>query len=82
MQNLNYSAYNLFFILRLDDSGHYPIQVDDFAQHVALNRSNVGELFTQEYKDLEDEQKFTQHNAKLPVNRNKNRYINIIPCMN
>ena len=65
-----------------DDPGHPPIRVEDFAQHVAFNRSNMEELFIEEYRDLEVEQTFSQHNARIPVNRNKNRYINIIPCKN
>ena len=68
------------FCYALDDVGHPPIQVEDFAHRVALNRSNMEELFIEEYKDLEVEQMFSQHNAKLPINRSKNRYLNIIPC--
>lgn len=72
----------LFCIILLDDPNHRPIQVEDFAQRVALNRSNMEELFIQEYKDLEEEEEFSQHNARIPINRNKNRYINIVPCRN
>ena len=56
--------------------------MEDFAQHVALSRSNMEELFVKEYADLEVDQTFTQHNAKLAINRTKNRYINITPCKN
>ena len=70
------------FYYASDDVGHPPIPVEDFARHVALNRSNMEELFIEEYKDLEVEQTLSQHNAKLSINRNKNRYNNITPCEN
>jgi len=68
----------------LDDSTHPPIKIEDFAQHIAVCRSNMEEGFNNEFKNLDfdiREFSFSQHNAKIPVNRNKNRYINIIPCM-
>lgn len=79
--NLKFLHPFLLIILS-DDPGHCPIQVEDFAQHVALNRSNMEESFAQEYKELEMQEMFSQHNARIPENRNKNRYINIAPCKN
>ncbi|XP_065904635.1 receptor-type tyrosine-protein phosphatase S-like isoform X2 [Dysidea avara] len=65
-----------------DDLAHPPIKVEDFAQHVAMCRSNIEEKFNIEYKNLDlgiGESSFSQHNAKISVNRTKNRYINILP---
>ena len=57
------------------------IKKNDFAQHMALLRSDMEEGFKMEYESLDmPEWEFTQYNAKVTVNKNKNRYINIIPC--
>lgn len=32
------------------------------------------------FQEIELEWNITVYNAKLPVNHNKNRYVNIIPC--
>ena len=48
---------------------------------MALLRSDMEEGFKMEYESLDmAEWEFTQYNAKVTVNKNKNRYINIIPC--
>ena len=63
------------------DPDHKPVKKDDFAQHMALLRSDMEEGFKMEYESLDmAEWEFTQYNAKVTVNKNKNRYINIIPC--
>ena len=84
LKTLNSPPTQLMYMFLLtilsDDPGHCPIQVEDFPHHVALNRSNMEELFTQEYKELEVQEVFSYHNAKIPENQNKNRYTNITPC--
>lgn len=63
------------------DPDHKVVKKDDFAQHMALLRSDMEEGFKMEYESLDmAEWEFTQYNAKVTVNKNKNRYINIIPC--
>ena len=57
------------------------VKKDDFAQHMALLCSDMEESFKMEYESLDmPEWEFTQYNAKVTVNKNNNRYINIIPC--
>ena len=69
-------------IVFVADPDHKLIKKDDFAQHMALLRSDMEEGFKMEYESLDmPEWEFTQYNAKVIANKNKNRYINIIPCM-
>ena len=75
--------YNICYALRVTkvDPDHKVVKKDDFAQHMALLRSDMEEGFKMEYESLDmPEWEFTQCNAKVTVNKNKNRYINIIPC--
>ena len=71
---------NIYFTIKADPD-HKVVKKDDFAQHMALLRSDMEEGFKMEYESLDmAEWEFTQYNAKVTVNKNKNRYINIIPC--
>ena len=59
-----------------------PIEVEDFAEHLAVLQSNMCEQLQTEYESIPlDTTAYTFHAAKLAVNVNKNRYKNVIPCM-
>ena len=57
-----------------------PVRVEDFTEHVDMLKSNMCEQFQTNYESLESETEYTFHAAKLPINVNKNRYKNILPC--
>lgn len=59
---------------------HLPIPVGDFTERIALLRLNDDEGLEDEYTDLDLDWNFTSYASKLNINKNKNRYVNIIPC--
>jgi len=66
-------------IFSIDDLAHPPIILEEFYQHV---HSNMKSGFYDEYKSLGlPEWSFNCYNANLPVNKIKNRYTTILPCM-
>ena len=62
------------------DEEHPSIAVGDFTEKIALLRANDDEGLEDEYADVELDWTFTSYASKLNINRNKNRYVNIIPC--
>ena len=52
----------------------------DFTEHIVLLRANDDEGLKDEYADLDLDWNFTSYAAKLNINKNKNRYVDIIPC--
>lgn len=80
-RNTHPSTLENYVLVLLADPDHKVIKKDDFPQHMALLRSDMEEGFKVEYETLDlPEWEFTQYNAKVTLNKNKNRYINIIPC--
>ena len=57
-----------------------PIKIEEFTEHLAMLQANMCEQFQIDYNSLGSETEYTFHAAKLPVNVNKNRYKNILPC--
>ena len=57
-----------------------PIKVEDFTGQLAMLQSSMCEQFQIDHDSLGSETEYTFHAAKLPVNVNKNRYKNILPC--
>ncbi|XP_015755647.1 PREDICTED: receptor-type tyrosine-protein phosphatase delta-like [Acropora digitifera] len=56
-----------------------PIPVSQFSEYVTQMRREKNAGFAKQYKLLASGQQFPWENAKKPVNKNKNRYANIIP---
>ncbi|XP_067027504.1 receptor-type tyrosine-protein phosphatase S-like isoform X3 [Acropora muricata] len=56
-----------------------PIPVSQFSEYVTQMRREKNAGFAKQYKLLVSGQQFPWENAKKPVNKNKNRYANIIP---
>ncbi|XP_064386192.1 receptor-type tyrosine-protein phosphatase F-like [Halichondria panicea] len=61
------------------DADHPPVKAGDFTEKLALLRANDDEALEDEYSEIELDWTFTSYAAKLNINKNKNRYINIIP---
>ncbi|CAI8013028.1 Receptor-type tyrosine-protein phosphatase F [Geodia barretti] len=61
------------------DESHPPVPVDNFTEYFARMTANEGDDLEEEYQDVEPDFAHTAFAAKLSINRNKNRYINIIP---
>ena len=70
----------LFSPLSPADTMHMPIPVGDFTERIALLRLNDDEGLEDEYADVDLDWNFTSYASKLNINKNKNRYVNIIPC--
>ena len=49
-------------------------------QRIAPLRANDNEGLEDEWADLDMDWNFTSYVAKLKINKNKNRFVNIIPC--
>lgn len=67
----------------IDHTTYKPVKVEDFAAHVSLLQENSEQCFSKEFNEaVTMDQAFSQHNGKLTVNQDKNRYTNIFPCKN
>lgn len=65
----------------VEHASYKPIKVDDFAAHVLLLQENKEQCFSQEFSEaVTVDQEFSQHNGKLNINQNKNRYASTVPC--
>jgi len=64
----------------------HPIKIVNLAVTTQRLRSNAGHQMEMEYEDLNIISDARRHNsssaAKKPQNKNKNRYVNILPCEN
>ena len=61
---------------------HTVIKVEDFPEHVSLLKSGNKSSLSTEYETLKVNTTFTQSAAKMPINKAKNRYKNIVACKN
>jgi len=57
---------------------HPPVATRQFADHVDQLKCNDGVRFSHEYESIEPGQQFTWDASSLDVNKNKNRYANVI----
>jgi len=57
---------------------HPPVQISDFAAHVARLKANDAALFAAEYESIDPGGQFTWEASNLDVNKPKNRYANVI----
>ena len=57
---------------------HPPVQITDFAAHVARLRANDAMLFAAEYESIDPGGQFTWEASNMDVNKAKNRYANVI----
>jgi len=57
---------------------NYPVMVEELRQYIELKSSDEG--FKKEYNRIPWGLKFSHDVAKLPDNKHKNRYGNIIAC--
>ncbi|KAF4525355.1 hypothetical protein B566_EDAN007837 [Ephemera danica] len=57
---------------------HPPIHMVDLSAHIDSLKANDNLKFSQEYESIEPGQQFTWDHSNLDVNRNKNRYANVI----
>ena len=64
----------------IERTGHKPVKVEDFTEHVASLKANNGAKMIPEFESLIINAPFTQHTARLLCNKLKNRYKNIAPC--
>ena len=64
----------------------HPIKIANLAATTQRLCSNAGHQMEMEYEDLNIISDARRHNsssaAKKPQNKNKNRYVNILPCKN
>jgi protein tyrosine phosphatase len=59
-------------------ASHPPIPISDFPAHVTQLKANDGHRFTIEYESIEPGQPFTWDASNLDVNKQKNRYANVV----
>ncbi|XP_030289795.1 receptor-type tyrosine-protein phosphatase F-like isoform X5 [Sparus aurata] len=57
---------------------HPPIATHDLADHIERLKASCNLRFSQEYESIDPGQQFTWENSNLEVNKQKNRYANII----
>jgi len=57
---------------------HPPVQISDFASHVARLKANDAALFAVEYESIDPGGQFTWEASNLDANKPKNRYANVI----
>jgi len=57
---------------------HPPVQISDYAAHVARLKANDSLLFAAEYESIDPGGQFTWEASSLDVNKPKNRYANVI----
>jgi len=57
---------------------HPPVQISDFAAHVARLKANDAALFAAEYESIDPGGQFTWEASNLELNKPKNRYANVI----
>ena len=57
---------------------HPPVQISDFAAHVARLKANDAALFAAEYESIDPGGQFTWESSNMDVNKPKNRYANVI----
>ena len=57
---------------------HPPIQVDELFQHIERLKAQNNAKFSAEYESIEPGQQFTWEHSILDLNRQKNRYANVI----
>jgi protein tyrosine phosphatase len=59
-------------------AAHPPIPTDELFQHVERLKAHENTLFSQEYDSIDPGQQFTWETAVTDINRQKNRYANVI----
>lgn len=59
---------------------HHPIPVNQLERYVMERRSNDSKLLRDEYKEIPEGFQLPHDIGKMPGNKHKNRFINIIPC--
>ena len=64
----------------VERSGHKPIKIEDFTEHIASLKVDNESKMMEEFESLIVNAPFTQHAARLLCNKTKNRYKNIAPC--
>ena len=57
---------------------HPPVSVDELFQHIERLKAQNNAKFTAEYESIEPGQQFTWEHSVADVNRQKNRYANVI----
>lgn len=57
---------------------HPPVPLDVLGQHIEALKHENNAKFTQEYESIEPGQQFTWEQASLELNRQKNRYANVV----